>query len=218
MTVRAFWDDPYAARIEATIAAVSGADVELDRTIFFAFSGGQESDAGSIGGHEVLQARLDEPRLIYTLANGHGLRVGDRVMVEIDWARRYALMRLHFSAELVLEMVCAALPGVRRIGAHIARDKARIDFEWPESIAPLLPAIVERVAGIVNADLPIVSAYSDPATNRRYWEVAGVARVPCGGTHLKRTGEVGELALKRKNVGGGKERVEIRLVAQSPRS
>ena len=46
----------------------------------------------------------------------------------------------------------------------------------------------------------------------RSWEVEGFARVPCGGTHLKRTGEVGTIALKRKNVGGGKERVEITLV------
>ncbi|HAE50502.1 MAG TPA: alanyl-tRNA editing protein, partial [Tistrella mobilis] len=48
---------------------------------------------------------------------------------------------------------------------------------------------------------------------RRYWEVEGVARVPCGGTHLRRTGEVGAITLKRVNVGKGKERIEMRLVA-----
>jgi len=66
--------------------------------------------------------------------------------VEIDWSRRYALMRLHFAAELVLEMICAALPGVERIGAHIAQDKAQIDFVWHESISSLLPSVEERVA------------------------------------------------------------------------
>ncbi|HNE01040.1 MAG TPA: hypothetical protein PLQ18_04975, partial [Plasticicumulans sp.] len=49
------------------------------------------------------------------------------------------------------------------------------------------------------------------ANERRYWEVEGIARVACGGTHLRRTGEVGVLALKRRNVGKGKERVEILL-------
>jgi Ser-tRNA(Ala) deacylase AlaX len=191
VTIRLFWDDPYAAQADARVTAVDGRDIELDRTIFFAFSGGQESDAGTIGGQR--------------------LNVGDLAHIVIDWERRYRLMRLHFAAELVLEMVCAALPGVERIGAHIAEDKARIDFAWPQSVARALPAIAERVAGIVAANLPIRSAYSDAATGRRFWEVEGVARVPCGGTHLRRTGEVGPLTLRRRNVGKGKERVEIRL-------
>jgi len=211
MTARVFWDDPYATRIDARVTVVNGAEVELDRTIFFAFSGGQESDAGTIGGHTVTQARLDGARLVYTLPDGHGLRVGESVGVEINWERRYTLMRLHFAAELVLEMVCAALPRVERIGAHISEDKARIDFVWSSNIAPLLPAIAARVAALVRADLPIRSEFSDRTTGRRYWEVEGVAKVPCGGTHLRRTGEVGEVLLKRKNVGQGKERIEIRL-------
>jgi len=139
------------------------------------------------------------------------LRVGESVGVEINWERRYTLMRLHFAAELVLEMVCAALPRVERIGAHISEDKARNDFVWSSNIAPLLPAIAARVAALVRADLPIRSEFSDRTTGRRYWEVEGVAKVPCGGTHLRRTGEVGEVLLKRKNVGQGKERIEIRL-------
>jgi len=69
---------------------------------------------------------LDGQRILYTLPDDHGLALGQNVVVEIDWSRRYALIRLHFAAELVLEMICAALPGVERIGAHIAQDKARI--------------------------------------------------------------------------------------------
>jgi len=212
MTMRLFWTDPYATRAEARVVGVDGNDVELDRTIFFAFSGGQESDAGTIAGRAVLRARLDADRLLYTLSDGHGLQVGEQVVVEIDWTRRYALMRLHFAAELVFEMICAALPGVERVGAHIAQDKARIDFAWPDSIAPLLPTVGEQVAAIVRADLPIRSDFSDADLGRRYWEVQGVAKVPCGGTHLRRTGEVGRITLKRKNPGRGKERVEILLV------
>jgi Ser-tRNA(Ala) deacylase AlaX len=213
VTVRHFWIDPYATCLDAVVTAVRGGEIELDRTIFFAFSGGQESDAGTIGGRMVREARLDGDRLVYVLADAHGLKVGDAVQINIDWDRRYRLMRLHFAAELVLEIVCAELPGVERIGAHISPDKARIDFRWPQSIAPRLVEITERVATIVRSDLPIRSAFDETATGRRYWEVEGVARVPCGGTHLRRTGEVGGLTLKRSNVGKGKERVEIRLAA-----
>ena len=136
---------------------------------------------------------------------------GQAVRIEIDWARRYRLMRLHFAAELVLELVCKALAGVDKVGAHIAQEKARIDFVWPQSIAPLLPGIAARANEIVAADLPIVCAFDDEANERRYWEIAGFSRVPCGGTHVKRTGEVGPIKLKRNNIGRGKERVEIYL-------
>ena len=62
---------------------------------------------------------------------------------------------------------------------------------------------------MIAADAAIVSAFSDETAERRYWEIAGFARVACGGTHLRRTGEVGRLELRRKNPGKGKERIEL---------
>jgi Ser-tRNA(Ala) deacylase AlaX len=191
------------------VASVAGADVTLDSTIFFAFSGGQESDRGSVGGHAVLEARKTGLDIVYTLAPDHGLRPGQPVAVEIDGARRYRLMRLHFAAEIVLELFCRRLAGVDKVGAHIAQDKARIDFAWPQSITPLLADIAADANAIVAADLEIRTGFEDEATQRRYWQVDGFSRVPCGGTHVRRTGEVGAIRLKRNNIGKGKERVEI---------
>jgi Ser-tRNA(Ala) deacylase AlaX len=120
-------------------------------------------------------------------------------------------MRLHLAAEIILELAYENLPGIHKIGAHIAEDKARIDFEWPENISKLLPMMHEKAGALIAADHPIVSAFSDEANQRRYWEIDGFARVPCGGTHLKRTGEIGNVTLKRVNIGKGKERIEIRV-------
>lgn len=211
MTIKQFWIDPYQTRLETHITTVDGCDVTVDATILYAFSGGQESDAGTLGGHPVRTARKQGTALTYALDAGHGLAVGDAVTIEIDWERRHALMRLHFAAELVLELICRELPGVVKIGAHIAADKARIDFAWPESVAPRLPGLVAQVAEIVAADLPVESAFEAVANERRYWQIEGFARVPCGGTHLRRTSEVGRVALSRRNPGRGKERIEIRL-------
>ncbi|MBB1214066.1 alanyl-tRNA editing protein, partial [Klebsiella pneumoniae] len=55
-TDKIFWKDSYLTRLDTTVAAVDGDDIRLDATIFFAFSGGQESDAGTIGGCPVLAA------------------------------------------------------------------------------------------------------------------------------------------------------------------
>ncbi len=209
MTGKAFWDDPYRTRLETHVSTVDGADVTLAETIFFAFSGGQESDRGTIGGHPVLEARKDGQGIVYRLADGHGLAPGDPVAVVIDWERRHRLMRLHFAAELVLELAYRALDPIEKIGANIAEDKARIDFLWPEPIAPRLSELADAANAIVAEDRPIESAFSDPEREERYWKIDGFARVPCGGTHLKSTAEVGRIALKRKNVGKGKERIEI---------
>ena len=126
------------------------------------------------------------------------------------------LMRLHFAAELVLETIYQTLPDVEKIGAHIAEHKARIDFALPQAITPHLPALQTRIDALIAAKLAITSAFSDADTGRRYWELPGIARVPCGGTHLRHSGEVGRIALKRKNVGRGKERVEITLLDDAP--
>ena len=134
MTQKVFWSDPYLTKLSTNVATVSGADITLSETIFFAFSGGQESDIGTINDQTVLVAQKRGLDVVYTLAEGHGLVAGQSVLVQIDWARRYQLMRLHFAAELVLELFYKNLGGVNKVGAHIAQDKARIDFEWPESI------------------------------------------------------------------------------------
>jgi Ser-tRNA(Ala) deacylase AlaX len=215
MTRKIFWADPYLTRLETRVAAVSGLEVMLDETIFYALSGGQESDEGSIGGKPVLEARKSGADILYRLPADHGLVPGDAVTVSIDWARRYRLMRLHFAAEVLLELAYRHLAGIQKIGAHIAADKARIDFAWAEPITGSLPLLSGELCKIVECDQPIISAFSDEATQRRYWEVPGFARVPCGGTHLKRTGEVGAVTLKRRNIGKGKERVEIVLVGES---
>ncbi len=209
---KAFWTDPYATELDTTVTAVAGDDVTVARTVFFAFSGGQESDAGTIGGARVLQARKDGRQIIYTLEPGHGLRPGAPVAIVIDGERRRRLMRLHLAAELVLELVYRRLAGIEKVGAHIAEDKARIDFAWDGALSGVLPDIEREAADIIGANGPVITAYSDEAAERRYWEIPGFARVPCGGTHLKTTGEIGEIRLKRRNPGKGKERIEITLV------
>ena len=211
MTQKIFWIDPYCINKEATVTSSLGTEIMLDATIFFAFSGGQESDQGTIGGIEVLSAKKEGLEIVYTLPPDHGLTIGQKVQIEIDWVRRYRLMRLHFAAELVLELFYRELDGVNKVGAHIAQNKARIDFSWPQSISPLLSKFSENANRIIASNLEIRTGFDDEANERRYWEIEGLSRVPCGGTHVRRTGEIGPIRLKRDNIGKGKERVEIFL-------
>jgi Ser-tRNA(Ala) deacylase AlaX len=211
MTRKLFWDEPYRAAVDTVISAVDGDRLTLRETIFYAFSGGQESDRGSIAGLPVLEASIADGQPRYSLPLGHGLRAGDSVTVAIDWERRYRLMRLHSAAEILLQLAYRALPGAERIGAHIGADKARLDFSWPQSLAPLLGSFAEELKAFVADDLAIECGYSDESFERRYWRVPGLEAVPCCGTHPRRSGELGALRLKRDNRGRGQERIEIYL-------
>jgi len=211
MTKKVFWENPYQTSHDTTVTATNGRDIRVQSTIFFAFSGGQESDQGTIGGFPVFSARKEGFEIIYTLPENHGLAIGAPVRMKIDWGRRYRLMRLHFAAELVLELFYKKLDGVEKVGAHIGQEKARIDFAWPESIGPMLSEFTVEANRLIEADLAIKSAFEDEPNERRYWEIDGFSRVPCGGTHIRRTSEVGPIKLKRNNIGRGKERVEIFL-------
>jgi len=211
MVEKLFWTNPYLTKLNTRIASVTGNEITIEQTIFYALSGGQESDSGMIGQYRVQQARKDGHEIIYTLEAGHDLKVGDPVTVTIDWERRYRLMRLHFAAEIILELAYKHLKDIEKIGAHIAQDKARIDFLWNENISKAFPLLEKESREIIEADHDIISAFSNEENGRRYWEIKGFSRVPCGGTHLKKTGEVGEIKLKRNNIGRGKERIEIYL-------
>ena len=207
---KVFWQDPYLTELTASITNVDGNVVTLDRTIAYAFSGGQSSDAGAIGGYPILKAEKQACEIYYDIGT-HSLKPGSQVTVSIDWDKRYRLMRLHFAAELILELVYQNYNRPEKIGAHITDAKARVDFVWTGNISSTFGFLEQATGEIIAKDLPVVSDFSDRELERRFWRLDGFAQVPCGGTHIKRTGEIGKIRLKRDNIGKQKERIEITL-------
>jgi Ser-tRNA(Ala) deacylase AlaX len=206
-----FWENPYLTEIEAKITSVNNNIITLDQTIVFAFSGGQQSDSGTIGGFNIIEAKKEGKEIFYTIESNHNLILNQNVMVTIDWEKRYRLMKLHFAAEIILELVYQHYNHPEKIGANITVDKARIDFFWKGNISEIFPELMNKANNIINSNLSIISAFDDEKNEKRYWDIEGFAKVPCGGTHLKRTGEIGSISLKRNNLGSGKERIEIYL-------
>lgn len=224
-----FWVDPYLTRLETTISAIYENEVVVNETIAYCESGGQESDQTKINGMEVLSSRMDknEPYLIYyILPQGHGLSVGDRVLMEIDWPRRNRLMRLHFTCELVLVLMNRLFNKtpeglelrpeeidtvIKKRGAHMSEEGARIDFECAVNITEYFPAILSAYQKIIDADLPIEKGYLNESKQIRFWRLPNIAMVPCGGTHVHSTREIGFIDLKRDRANKGVERIRISL-------
>ena len=208
---KTFWDNPYQQSLATKVTSVQGAEIVPAETIIFSFSGGQESDKATINGLPVLGSRMDGNLIYYTLPENHGLAQGDPIHMEIDWPRRNRLMRLHFAAELVLEIVTQKLH-LEKVGAHIAESKARIDFIYDQNISPHFESILGEYSAIIQSNCAIQTGFTDIQTQRRFWKIDGFAEVPCGGTHVKSTAEVGFVKLKREHPGKSIERIEIRLL------
>ncbi len=213
---KVFWEDPYQHTLRTKVAAVNGNEVVFTSTVAYSFSGGQASDIATVNGLPVLDSRMpkDAPQVIYyTMPENHGLKVGDDVLMKIDWENRYRLMRLHFTAEIILEVVTKLL-GFKKMGANIVATGARIDFECAANISQHFERILAEYNTIIAADKPIIKAFSDEKAQRRYWQIDGFAQVPCGGTHVETTSEVGYVRLQREKQGTAKkpmERIQITL-------
>ncbi|MFA5412828.1 MAG: alanyl-tRNA editing protein [Candidatus Micrarchaeia archaeon] len=206
-----FWEDPYLKECDAKIESVNGNEVKLSQSVFFAFSGGQESDSGTIGGILVKEARKDaDGGITYVLESPPTFSPGDEIRVTIDWDKRYRIMKLHTAAHIVW-FLFEKKTGVKKlIGSNVTNEKSRIDYEFPESVSSILPELEKEVNELI-AEGAEIKTYADTENPERRWWELGEWKCPCGGTHLKDLKEIGALKLKRKNLGKGKERIEIML-------
>lgn len=211
-----FYKDPLQDSCEATVISVQGNTVQIDQTIFFAFSGGQASDNGTIAGINVTEARkLDENSIEYILAEVPTFNVGDQVEVKIDLNNRKTLMRLHSAAHIVC-FLFEKITGIhytKCVGSNVDPTKSRLDYVLDENISQYFEELTKEANEIFTSDHPIKTYSQKEDPTRREWECPSLdMSCPCGGTHVSNTSEIGEIRLKRKNIGKGKERIEIILV------
>ncbi len=209
-TNRLFWEDPYKDKCEANVVKIDNNEIVLDQTVFYAFSGGQASDVGTINDIPIIEARKAGEDIVYVLESPPEFNEGEKVNIIIDWDNRYRLMKLHAASHIVY-FIFQEKTGIKKlIGSNVTKDKGRLDYEHPESISELLPEIESKANEVFTQDAEI-KVYPDEADpGKRWWECMGW-KVPCGGTHVNNTNEIGNIRLKRKNIGSGKERIEIYL-------
>ena len=211
-TKKLFNDDPYLTSFTAKVVKVDGDIVELDQTAFFPEGGGQVGDTGILGGMRVVDTQKDDGVIRHILEAPPGFGVGDEVEGEIDWGRRYHIMKLHSAAHIMEHFLWQRIGTIDRVGSRVDEKKDRADYVYEGR----LPAegLIEA-QGDTNAFLAEgheITIRPDPENpDIRIWR-CGPVEMPCGGTHVRNTSEIGAVKLKRKNPGKGVERVETSLV------
>ena len=232
MTELLFRDDAYLRSCEARIVAVDERGIRLDRTVFYPQGGGQAGDTGALrladgGALPIIDTRKGDgaDEVLHIPAPGATLPApGDAVMAAIDWERRHRLMRMH----TCLHLLCAAVPGAVT-GGQISDGKGRLDFDLPGDALDK-KAITRRLNELIAGDHVVTPRWISDAElaarpelvrtmsvkppmgqgRVRLLDIAGVDLQPCGGTHLRRTGEIGRVeVVKIENKGRQNRRVVI---------
>lgn len=233
-----FRDDAYLSVADAGVVAINDrGGIMLDRTNFYATSGGQPGDTGFFerkdGSRIAIAATVTgetRDEIIHVPAAGEAApEIGEELVLRIDWDRRYRLMRMHTACHL-LTVVCP----YPITGASVGENESRVDFDLPDAGVTREDASA-RLMQLVEAGHPVfarriaerelaVNPGLVKSKNVRPPSGAGTVRLvcigddgsvdsqPCGGTHVSATDEVGEIHIgKIEKKGRENRRFRIRF-------
>ncbi len=236
MTDTIYSTDAYAKTMDAVVVATDNDDgrVLLDRTVFYPGGGGQPNDVGALW---IADDRLDVVRVtadrdgVWHWIDGPIPSTGTSLRGELDWGRRYNLMRTHTAMHAMCGVIWRRYE-VPVTGGNMDVGEGRLDFElpnWnpddkPEVEAELNAELVARLDVEVSF-LPREEADMDPSLIRtkvsllppglqtvRVIDIVGLDRQADGGTHVDSTGEVGTITLATvKSKGRGFRRFRFTL-------
>ena len=235
-----FRDDFYLSTCEATVTAVhEDGGIELDQTCFYATSGGQPGDSGFLEREDGSRIALGLAKtgaskdiIIHVpLAGEASPSVGEKLVLHIDWPRRYKLMRMHTACHL-LSVVCP----FPITGAAVGEEESRVDIDMSE--VPDRQAVTEKLMELVNQNHPVylrwitdeeLAANPGIVKSKNVRPPVGMGRVslvcigesaaidsqPCGGTHVSETQEVGAIHISKIEK-KGKENRRFRIRFGTP--
>ena len=219
MTELLFRDDAYQRSCEATLIAADEKGLRFDRTVFYPTGGGQPGDVGvvkfsdgtAIAIVDAIKGETPDDVVHVIAADAPRPAIGSRATLELDWERRHRLMRMH----TCLHLLSAVLP-FPVTGGQVSDGKGRLDFDMSDA-PPEKDIITAKLNELVTSDRPVnprwvtdaeldgnpdlvktMSVKPPRGSGRvRLIEVDGLDLQACGGTHVKRTGEIGAVRVRK---------------------
>ena len=235
-----FRADAYLRDCTATVVAVNDrGGLVLDRTVFYAMAGGQPGDRGTLavdGAQDCPIATTvydaDKTTIVHVPAEGAAPpAVGSSVRLMLDWETRYRHMRMHTALHLLASLVRFPVTG-----GQIGAEESRLDFDITDASAVDKDALTEALNALVAANHPVSDRWITEAEldanphlvrTMSVQPPRGAGRVrlvaigengsidlqPCGGTHVRATGEIGAVAVTRiEKKGKQNRRIRVALV------
>jgi alanyl-tRNA synthetase len=210
VTTRLYYEDAYLTAFDARVADRSddGRTVYLDHSAFYPTSGGQPHDIGSLGTARVIDVVDEGERVAHRLDAPLDAAAG-AVHGAIDWTRRFDHMQQHTGQHL-LSAVFADLFGHETVSVHFGPETSTLDLDVEAVSRDRMLAAERQANAIVLENRPVAVSFEDAATAAglrkatdrtgvlRVVTIAGLDRSACGGTHVRATGEIGPVLLRRQ--------------------
>jgi misacylated tRNA(Ala) deacylase len=235
VTTELYLDDAYVRSCDSVVTRVDEEGIRLERTPFYALGGGQPGDRGELvlgGGRRIVVSAAVRDRgtgdIVHVPVDAGTvkLRAGETVTASIDWALRYAHMRCH----TCLHLLCALIP-FPVTGGSVRAGSGRLDFDIPqpildkEELTLKLNELIARNAAVsfeyideeelrARPELVRTLQVGPPARagKIRLVRIEGIDLQPCGGSHLRSTGEIGRASVvKIEKKGRQNRRVEVAI-------
>lgn len=226
----------YNTKFTANVISIDGNKIGLDRTLFYPIGGGQNWDTGKIiTPNEELQVSEVRGRNLveHHVNTDHNLSVGDEIIGEIDWDRRYSHMRMHTAQHLMSGLAYELFDGARTVGNQINVSHSRIDFNpisFDESMMKELSDSAnqyirestkvyesimtrEEINSIMPEDRTNMDLLPKSVKDLRVITIGNEFDLcPCAGTHVANLSEIGDITIvSKKSKGKGTQRIKYEL-------
>ena len=230
-TIRTYNPFPYRRQDEATVLYVEGCIAVFDRTIFYAESGGQIYDTGNVNNEKIKSVKkilgeykvVKNPRcsnvpsvkintrIIHEFEQEVQLKPGEKVLMCIDWERRYRIMKNHTLCHFLFHGLTEAFSRRKQDlflkGCTI--DELKGGFSLNNEIDDEFFAEIKEI--VSSSFFPAAEIIMTPEPSNDevfYWECNGIV-IPCGGTHVAHTSEIPGFEIRKKSGGKGKTKIYI---------
>jgi len=226
----------YNIKFNAKVISINENKIVLDRTLFYPIGGGQNWDLGILEGPngkiQVSEVR-GRDKVEHYLESNHQLEIGDEIIGEIDWERRYAHMRMHTAQHLMSGIAYELFNGVRTVGNQIHSTHSRIDFnpisftedmmlELSTSANKIISQSIkvedtimtrDEINSIMPSDRTNMDLLPKSIDNLRIIKIGdNFDLCPCAGTHISNLSEIGDITITRKkSKGKGTQRITYEL-------
>ncbi len=196
----------------ARVVGIDGNSLILDRTAFYPQGGGQVGDTGTIDSIRVLNTIKKDNIILHEMEDVSKFYIGKEVKGKIDWERRYRIMKHHSASHIVEYFILKNFKNVKPFSSGLVDEiKDRQDYLIDR---PFNEEEIKKIEELVNsfiAENHEIIVWTDK-DGVRHWQ-CGEIEMKCAGTHVRNTGEIGRVKIKRgKKPGKGRERIETSVI------
>ena len=201
----AYYENQYLKEAESVVEKVFANKIWIKNNIFFPKSKGELNDLGMINNIiKIKDVEKSDDGVAVVTEGVSDIRVGDKILQKIDWDYRFNGMKLHSALHLVAG-VMEKEHGIRAVAGNVYEDKAVLTFKKPVQDVIYI-ALEDSANELIQENKEVKTYWDEKREDFRWCKIADLEPIPCGGLHVKNTGEIGELILD-----GNGDKLEVKL-------